>query len=211
MTGVSRKPLIARLALLAAMLILSPSSVMALTASEVFDRGKAKITGAKTLQADFIMKMNGRQISGKIFSKGNRFALISSLTSSWFNGTSLYTYDAGAGETFLSTPTLAELREVNPLLFLSSAQDYKITASKKKKTDIETVVLLPKRNGGAIKSVTIELDSKTFLPKSVKITPSTGTAVDITISNVRLNAEISNSTFEYPKSKYQNVTVIDMR
>lgn len=183
----------------------------ALTAKEAFDKAKTKVTSATSLTADFSMKLNGTTVKGKIYSKGKKFAIITNATSSWYNGTNLYTYDPSAQETYLFNPTSSELKEVNPLLYLNSASGYKISGTKNKKSGIETVVLIPSGTGSGVKNVTIDLDSKTYLPKSLRIVPSTGDAIDISISGLKINPTISDTTFDYPKSKYPNATITDMR
>lgn len=183
----------------------------ALTASEAFQKGKNAISSASSISASFTMKVGGKAISGKILSKGNKFAITSNVTSSWYNGSDLYTYNPSKGETTIFRPSASELADVNPLMYLKSASNFNVTATKTKKTGLETVVLIPKSSGSGIKSVTIDLDSKTFLPRYMKIIPSSGSAIDLTISNIKLNGAISDSSFSYPKSSYPKARIVDMR
>lgn len=192
-------------------IICSIFTANALTASESFEKAKAKITSAKTIQSDFNLKYKGSLISGKILVKGKKFAISSNLSSNWYNGTDLYTYNPSAGETTIFNPTASELSEINPLLYLSSSSNFKIAASKNKKKGIETVVLIPQKTGTGVKSVTIDLDEKTFLPKSIKIVDASGDISEITLSNLSLNSSISDKSFDYPKSKYPRVPINDMR
>ena len=157
------------------------------------------------------MKVSGKSVNGRILSKGTKFALTSNATSNWYNGKDLYTYNPSQGETTVFRPTAEELAEVNPLLYLKSASNFKIVPSKNKKTGIETVVLVPKSSGTGVKNVMLELDSKTFLPKTIKITPSSGGAIEISITALKLNASVADSSFEYPKAKYPKAKIIDMR
>lgn len=180
-------------------------------ASDTFNKAKSKIESAKSLSADFSMSYSGGTVKGKIYSKGKKFAITSNATSNWYNGKDLYTYDASQNETYVMTPTQAELSEANPLLFISSAANYKVTPSKSKKTGSEVVVLIPKKSGTGVKSVTVEIDTKTLLPKSISVTLSSGGKMNLTLQNVKLNPDIADSTFEYPKSKYSGAQLIDMR
>lgn len=183
----------------------------ALTAQEAFQKGKNAISSAKTLSANFTIKMSGNTVTGKILSKGNKFALTSSVSSNWYNGTDLYTYIASKSETTVFRPSASELAQVNPLLYLKSASNFNVTATKTKKSGLETIVLIPKTSGTGVKSVTIDLDAKTFLPKYIKIIPSSGGPIDLTISNLKLNSSINDSSFTYPKSSYPKAKIIDMR
>lgn len=183
----------------------------ALTASEILQKGKDKLSSAKTVTAGFSMKTGGATVSGQLICKGNKFAITSNASSSWYNGVDLYTYLPSKSETTVFKPTASELSDVNPLLYLNTSGNYNVTATKTKKAGMETVVLLPKKSGGSVKSVTIDLDSKTFLPKQIKILPSSGGSIEVTIRDIKLNSNISDSSFSYPKSKYPKARIIDMR
>lgn len=183
----------------------------AITPSEALAKAKSKIESASTVSASFSMKLNGQTVAGTLLAKGNKFALTSGVTSNWYNGTDLYSYVASKNETTVFCPSASELAEVNPLLFIKSASNYKVMGTKTKKAGVETIVLMPKSNGGGIKSVVIELDSKTFLPRNIKVQPTSGATIDLTLSNVKLNAGIADSSFAYPKSKYPKAKIIDMR
>ncbi|MCH5217177.1 MAG: outer membrane lipoprotein carrier protein LolA [Muribaculaceae bacterium] len=191
-------------------LLLALSS-FALTPSEAFSKASAKLRGATSLSADFSMTLNGSTVKGTIKSKGDKFAIISNVTSNWFDGKELYTLNPSKKQTTIFRPTKAELIEVNPLLYLQSASDYKISGTKTKKAGVETVVLIPKSSGSGVKNVVIDLDSKTLLPKTIKLTPTAGDAIVMNVSNIKLNGSIADADFKYPKSKYPNVTIVDMR
>lgn len=182
----------------------------ALTPAESFRKGKEAISKAKSLSANFVMKVSGQTVSGQIYSKGSKFAITSNATSSWYNGKSLYTYDPSANETYVFNPTQDELREANPLLYLNTSSGYDIKATKSKKKGVESLILIPKK-ASSVKSVAIDLDSKTFLPKTITIRPTSGAEITLTISGIKLNGNIGDGTFEYPKTKYPKAKVVDMR
>lgn len=188
-----------------------PFCMMALTPQEVLNRAKGKLSSASTLSADFTMKLSGQSVKGTIRSKGAKFALVSNASSNWYNGKSLYTYVSSQGETTVFNPSSSELADVNPLLYINSSSQFNVTGTKTKKAGIETVVLIPKKSGTGVKNVIIDLDASSFLPKTIRITPSSGGQVEISISNIKLNQKIADSSFEYPASKYKNTKIIDMR
>lgn len=187
------------------------SAFGALTSVQIFDKAKEKITSAKSLQADFSMSAQGQTVKGKIYAKGSKFSIISSSTSSWYNGKLLYTYDKGSNETYLYSPSEKELREVNPLIYLSSSSEYKITGKKEKTKGMESVILNPQKAGSGIKSIMIDIDTKNYTPTKIVINTSGGGTMILNISNVKLDVNLGNATFEYPKSKYPNVSISDMR
>lgn len=193
------------------LLLFSMGKLVAVTPTEALEKGKAKIVAAKNLSASFTMQVNGRNVTGKIQQKGKKFSIESGESSNWYNGTDLYTYLPAKGETTVFRPTTEDLAQVNPLVYIQSTSNYKITGTKNPKAGVETVVLVPKKSGTGVKSVTIELDSKTYLPKAIKLLPQTGGPVTVTISGVKLNGNIADSSFEYPKARYPKAKIIDMR
>lgn len=182
-----------------------------LTATETIANTKSKIEGAKTLSADFSMQSSGQSVKGQIYSKGNKFSIVTPATGNWYNGRELYTYDASAKETYLFKPTASELMEINPLLYIKSYNLYKVQESKKSKGGMKKVVLIPKKNGTGIKSISIDINTKSFMPTSVTILPTSGAEIKLMISNIRLNGEIPDKTFEYPKTKYAGIPITDLR
>lgn len=193
------------------LLMLAVFDAQAVTASEALEKGRAKLAEAKSITADFKLVMGASSASGTLYSKGNKFALISKSLCNWYNGKDLYTYNAQAGETTVFRPDASELAEVNPLLYINQASQYTVMGAKTKKQGVETINLVPKQKGSAVKNVSMDLDSKTYLPKYIKIVTASGSTVEITISNIKINASVADSTFDYPKSKYPNVKINDMR
>lgn len=187
------------------------SAAYAITPTEALTKCKSKIESSGNLAANFTFNQNSRQTSGKITTKGSKFAITAGGVSNWYNGKDLYTYNSAKGETTIFKPNASELTSVNPLRYLSTFSQYNVMGSRQDKKGEITAVLVPKKTGGAIKSVTIQLDAKTFLPKLIKITPSTGGPVEVSISNITLNGNVSDSAFEYPASKYPNAQINDMR
>lgn len=192
-------------------LLLPLFSANALTATEIFNKGKSKIESAKTLTADFTMTVGGGSVSGKIYTKGSKFAIITKSLSNWYNGKDLYTYNASQGETTVFNPTASDLAQINPLLYLSTASDYRIVSTNDSNEGAETIMLIPKAKNSSVKSLKIELNTSTYLPKTIKIVTSSGSKVDIKLSNIKLDQSISDSTFEYPKASYPKATINDMR
>lgn len=193
------------------MFVVSFSSAYALTASEVFEKGVAKIRNTSSLSANFTMLVNGQNLSGRIVSKGKKFAITSNGVSNWYNGKDLYTYNPSSGDVTVFNPTSSELTEINPLLYLNSSSLYTVKEAKSSKKGVVSVILTPKKKSAGIKSVTVEMDSKTYLPVTMTVVPSSGSAVKLNVSGIQLNGSVADSQFEFPKSKYPKAKLIDMR
>ena len=207
---ISRNSLLKLFCIMMAVIAFS-SQAYAITPAEALQKAKAKVAGASSLSASFSMKDGGKPINGKIWQKGKKFAITSNYSSNWYNGTDLYTYLPSKGETTIFRPTASELAETNPLMYIQAASNFNVMGSKTAKAGVTTVVLVPKKSGTGVKNVTIDLDNKTFLPKMIKLTPSSGGVVTINISGISLNGNLADSSFEYPKSKYPKAKIVDMR
>lgn len=193
------------------MMALVPFMLSAMTPAEALQKAKDKISSAKSLSADFTMNAGGRTTTGKLLTKGTKFSLTSNLSSSWYDGSSLYVYNPASAETTVMKPSAAELAEANPLSYISSSSLYNVTGSKQKTPGMETVVLIPKKSGSNVKSIMIQLNASTFLPAGITVTQSSGSKITISLSNIRLNPSLSDSQFVYPKAKYGKAKLIDLR
>ena len=194
-----------------ALMLLLPFTVSAISPSDALKKAKDKIGACKSLSADFKMTTGGKTSSGQLKTKGNKFYISTSYSSNWYDGANLYTYNPGNSETTIFRPTAEELQAINPMLYLNASANFNVVGSKQSNKGEETVVLLPKNNKTGVKNVTIRLNSTTFLPKSIEVTPSSGAKITIQISKLTLNPNISDSQFVYPSSKYPKVKINDMR
>lgn len=184
---------------------------LAATPAEIFENSCRKISEAKSLSANFTLQLNGSKIAGKLQAKGSKFALSSNATSSWYNGTDLYTHIASQNETTVFKPNAAQLAEANPLYYLKNRSEYKVMPSKTKTAGFTTVMLVPKKTGSSVKSITVQINEKTSLPVSIKVVTASGSSFDLKLSEIKLGVNIPDNTFEYPKSKYPKVKLTDMR
>lgn len=193
------------------MSLLFPTMLYSVTPEEALKNAQNKVGKASSISASFKMNMGGKNISGTIYTKGKKFSLVSNLSSCWYDGANLWTYNPATSETMLTKPTASELAQSNPLLYINNASNFKVVSSKTVKKGCETVVLIPKSTSMGVKSVILYINSSTWLPESMEITPGSGSKMTIQLSNIKLNPSLSDNTFTYPKSKYPKVKIVDMR
>lgn len=181
------------------------------TPGEIFSKAKSKITSAKTVKADFTMTVNGQSCKGVLTTMGKKFAIESNISSTWFNGKEMWTYISDSNETTIINPTPLELTQTNPLLYLETASNYNIVGSKKKDSASETITLIPKINNTGIKFVNISISRKSWLPTKITVFPTSGNSIAISLNSVKLNENVAESKFDYPKSKFAKAKIIDLR
>ena len=202
---------IAKIFIFLSIALFSTQFADAQSAQDILSKASSKLNGASSVRADFSMKINGQSCSGKLAAKGNKFVLTSSVGSSWYNGSAMWSYSPATGETTVFKPSTGEIMEANPLMYARNSGNFTATFSKNKTAGKHTIVLVPKSKGNGLKSVTLVLNASTYLPEKVIVTPISGGAVTVNISNIRLNASVSDSEFNYPKSKYPKAKIIDLR
>lgn len=190
-------------------LIACVSTLHAETAAELLNKAAAKLSSAKSIDAQF--KINGSQ-TGSLKISGKKFVVTAFGNTSWYNGKDMYTYNSSSKETSLFIPTKEELAETNPLYYVSGAKgNYDISFSGNSSGDLKTILLTPKSKKESVKKVEIVLSQKKLLPESLKIYLKSNNTTTIKITKLTLGGAISANSFEYPKNQYKNIKVIDLR
>ncbi|MCH5230808.1 MAG: outer-membrane lipoprotein carrier protein LolA [Muribaculaceae bacterium] len=179
---------------------------------QILDKAIAKITSSKGCRANFKVFNSGYSGSGSILSSGNKFKVTMPDAEVWYNGKDLYTYNKRAGETTVVVPSPEELAESNPLAYVTSARNkYNVTFSTVKKTDRYVLELTPKVKNGDIKRITLTLKKADFSPEKIVVEPKSGSPVSAEITSFKINVTTASSEFEYPKSKFSEIELIDLR
>lgn len=186
--------------------------VNAQTADAILAKASAKVKSAKGLDISYSAASNGRAVSGVLKSSGSKFYVKTGGMETWYNGKALYTYNPSTKETTVVTPTVAELSEINPLLFLNSYSTYFTPSFSGNKQNGKYIIDLNSKSRKApAKKITVFLNSKTLYPEKFIITSLDGSRTNMSITKTNYAASIAASAFEYPKSKYPNVSVVDLR
>ena len=201
------------LAILALIVVALPSySQNKLTADQVLSKSVALLTNAKGISADFTISGGGNSGKGTIKSAGSKFNVVMPTFEVWFNGKNMYTYNKRSSETTLVAPTTSEIAEANPLMYVKGAQgNYTASFSAEKKNGKFIIDLVPKKRTNDVKKLTLTIRASDYLPEKIVAIPKSGSQIVIAISQLKTNQNFSTSVFEYPKSKYPKVEVIDLR
>lgn len=183
-----------------------------LTARQIIDRSAAKLRTSGGINASFTMSTGGRTLKGSLKSSGNKFALTTPSVSSWYNGKSMWTYNAGSKETTVINPTPAELTETNPLLLVSSGpSQFTAAFAKKSVAGSYEIILTPKSRSTGMKSIHVSISTTTLLPVRIVAVPISGSPVTVDISSLKTGVSFPASVFEYSKSSCRNATIVDLR
>ncbi len=179
------------------------------TASQVLDKASHLLQGSK--QVAFTIS-GSKSLSGTMKVSGKKFSLTSSAFSSWYDGASLTTYNASTQEATIIKPSAQDLTEANPLSSLSGwKSQFKAAFSSKKINGVFVVVLTPISSSSGVKKAVLTVSKTNFYPKKLVISMSSGGTYTVTVSSIKSLSNTSASQFTFPKSKYKNAEIIDLR
>jgi len=178
-------------------------------ARQMLDKTASGIIKSKTLEAKFTI--NGNK-PGVMRVSGKKFYVTAMGSSSWYDGKSLYTYNSSTKETTVVTPSKSELSEANPMSYISGAANgYNLSFGKNNSSDYKTIIMVPKRKHDPVKRVEVTINSRNYSPVSIRVYPKSGVASTLKITSLKLGIPLSSSFFIYPKNKYANIKIIDLR
>lgn len=188
------------------------SSAQSPTASQVLEKAVETVTNSKGVEASFKVFNSGYSGSGSVITSGNRFNVKMPDIEIWFNGKDLFTYNKNAVETTVVNPSQEELAQTNPLAYISGARNnYEVSFSTVRKTGSYVLELTPKTKGGEVKRITLTLNKNGCVPQKLVVEPVKGNTISADIHSFKTGVSHPVTDFEYPKSKFPQIEVIDLR
>jgi len=172
------------------------------TASVVGRKGGAsasfKITNAQT-----------GSTSGTIAIKGKQFYAVTPELTTWYNGTTQWTYVKANDEVNISKPNQTQQIQMNPYTFLTLyKKGYKLSVKNSGTTNYQ-VTMLAQNAKNASQLIQIIINKKTYVPSQIKIKQH-GAWTTINVSNFKAQNQ-PNSLFVFNKQKYPTAEIIDLR
>lgn len=182
------------------------------SADAVLSRVAKAVKAAIGVNASFSLSSGGQNLSGTLKSSGSKFSLVTSSTSVWYDGKTMWTYNSKTNETTVTLPTPAELAEVNPLYIVNAySNNFTAAYAKSQTKGSKTIVLTPKSKKLGYKSVHVSIPDKSSFPTQLVVIPLSGQKITVKIEKVTTGVKFPSSTFEYPKSKYPKAEIVDLR
>lgn len=193
-------------------LCFSASATATESADAVLNRVAKAVKTAVGVNASFSLSSGGQNLSGTLKSSGSKFSLVTSNTSVWYDGKTMWTYNSKTNETTVTLPTLEELAEVNPLYIVNAySNNFTAAYAKSRTAGSKTIVLTPKSKKLGYKSVHVTIPDKSSFPTQLVVIPSSGQKITVKIEKVSTGVKFPSSAFEYPKSKYPKADIVDLR
>lgn len=173
------------------------------------------ISASFTLNTRSDVQKVSESFEGTIHMKGDKFTLVTPDMTTWFDGTTQWSYVERNEEVNVSTPTGEELQFTNPALLLRMYKKgftpkyigESTASSGKSAYDIE---LTPKKKGDILK-VELQIEKSSNFPAKIKVEAKNGISSTIHISNLKTGVNQPDDFFVFKESDYPDAEVIDLR
>ncbi len=187
-------------------------------ARAILDKAVQTLQKTTGVTADFQITMEDEQsgqkqtINGSLWLKGNKFKLTIPGVETYFDGTTQWVYMTEAKEVTISSPTEAELQEINPTTVLTSyKKGYKIEgdADKQEKgKTIHDINLYPTDLKKDFFRINIKIEKGTHNLVAIKTYDKGGSSTSIVLTKY-LVAPLDDSVFAFQSGA--GIDEIDLR
>ena len=177
-------------------------------AKQILDKTAATLNVQGGASASFTLSSEGiGSTSGTIAIKGNKFRAMTPEASTWYNGTTQWTYMKKTEEVNVSNPDERQQSQLNPYQFITLYKSgYRLSV--KDVTGGWEVHLKALSLGRSIQEMYITV-SKQYVPTKVRLREGKKWST-ITISNFKAGQQ-SDDTFTFPSKDYPEAEIIDLR
>lgn len=194
-------------------------SGFAQTARQVLDQTASKLRTSGGVEASF----EGTQFKGQheagstagcLQVQGSKFKISSNNMTTWFDGHTQWTMLTGSDEVNVSTPTAAELQQVNPYTFLNlykNGYNLKLANTNYHGKACHEVRLLAQNHTNAIQLLIAVIDKQTHLPYSIRIKDNNGEWTRIRVNGIHTHRKWNDAHFRFNQKNHPGIEVIDLR
>jgi len=165
--------------------------------------------------AQIRMEMNGstESFEGTIRMQDNKFVLTAPDMTTWFDGTTQWTYMERNEEVNIITPSNDDLRILNPMILL---QEYKkdfnvayIGESTTNHAKIASDLVFTPQKKSDIEKIEVQIEKNTSLPAKL-VVRMRNQVLSVVINEIKADTP-PVTFFTFPKASFPNVEIIDLR
>ena len=204
--------------IMTAMLLFLSLGSMAQNARNILDATAAKIKQMGDVRATFTAtSFNGTteqaSTKGTMMLQGKKMQLSTDDMKMWYNGKNQWSLIPESGEVNVSTPTEREMANMNPYSFLGIyKKGYKMKAkqTKLRGKDAYEIHLVARYAGSNAQEMYIDVAKNDYTPLCIRVRQDNDWN-RISIHSIQGNQHFTDEDFEFPKSEYPNVEIIDLR
>lgn len=179
-------------------------------ATAILDKTSAALKAAGNVKIAFSLSTDGGASDGYIKLRGQKFVVNVNGTTTWFDGTTMWSYVKQNDEVNVTTPTATEVAKMNPYSFLTF---YKkgYTAKMGTSTSREHEVILTGNDTSHYKKVVMRINKATNYPSYINMTSPKGLVTTISCNSLQKNQKYTDATFRFNKKNYPGAEVVDLR
>lgn len=193
-------------------------TLTAQSARYILDTTTAKIKQMGDVKCTFTAtSFNGSteqaSTKGTILLQGKKMQLSTDEMKMWFNGKTQWSLIQENGEVNVSTPNEREMTNMNPYSFINLyKKGYKMNArqTKLRGKDVYEIHLVARNNTSNAQEIYIDVSKDDHTPLCIRIRQD-NIWNRISIHSLQGNQHFADTDFEFPKSEYPNVDIIDLR
>lgn len=188
-------------------------------AKKILDAVSAKFKAFKTVQANFLLKIengSGKNMgnkAGKVFMKGTKYRIIVPGQDIFCDGSNIWSYEKASNEVTISKIDPAA-NSITPQKLFTNFYDkdflYKlngmVSEAGKKMQEIE---LTPVDKSKNFHKVLLYIENSSI--NTTKIYEKTGNRYTYSVTNMKTDAAVTDDTFVFDPKKYPGVEIVDIR
>ena len=198
-----------------------PTTALAQNADEILKQAAEMYAQSNGIQAHFSLHTTipqqgvSESFEGIIYMHDDQFKLETPDMTTWYDGTTQWTYLPRTEEVNITTPSGNELQTTNPAVLLHTYQNgfkakYIGTSTTRQAKTAYDIELTPKRKSD-IQSVALQVEKLTHVPVSFTITDKNGATYAIVISEWKTQLNQPDRFFTFPEADYPDAEIVDLR
>lgn len=191
-------------------------------AGQVLERVADNMKSLISIQTDFELVIHDRKegtkntSTGKLILKQNKYKLNSRESIIYFDGKTMWTFDAENNEVTITEPETTGGSFLNsPSTFFESYKtDFKyryVAETQKNGIKCHEIDLFPKNLNQPVSRIKVFVNTKSDLPQTISSIGKDGVDYTVYLKNLVLDQNIPDSEFTFNPAKHKKVEVIDMR
>jgi outer membrane lipoprotein carrier protein len=186
----------------------------------ILDAMSARYKSMPAFKAEFTYALENaankvnENLKGEITVKGDKFRLKTDGQEIYNNGTTVWTYLTEENEVNISDYEPNEDEITPSKIYTIYKKGYKYAFLEEKKEGnlvYEIVELVPEKKDKQIFKIRIQVNKKDKSIKNWKIFEKSGNKLSYTITKFTPNVTVEDKFFEFDKTKYKGVEVVDLR
>lgn len=199
------------LLLLSILFIGSSAVASAESADQLLNKAAEKVRHQKSLTVNYTITADNQSQTGSLILSGDRFVLSLPGTTSWYDGSTQWTFSRHMGEVNMTEPTPEELQQINPFAIINSFKTTFSASMLKSQPGEKVISLTAKVKHSDIQKAVLTLNASTLFPSKLLLTMSNRKTVLIKITSINPGGALDINTFRFSSKKYPGIKVVDLR